>query len=170
MVRISHIVAMANNRVIGYQNQLPWYIKGELAWFKKNSLHKPVIMGRKTWESLPKKPLPERDNIILTKNRDYKAKGALICHSWQAAYELAQKKAQDEITIIGGSELFIYSLPFINKLYLTHIDAEPQGDAFYPDIDLSQWNMTYQAKGPYAEASSQYPQGYGCHFYIYERD
>ncbi|MFK7867179.1 MAG: dihydrofolate reductase [Alphaproteobacteria bacterium] len=174
---ITHVVAIAKNGVIGNKGALPWHIKGELQWFKRHTVGKPVIMGRKTWESLPKKPLIDRLNIILTRDRDFKLDdndndGAVICHDLDAALAAASAHAQaisaPEIAIIGGGELYQQTLPLCGRLYLTRIDISPAGDAFYPDLKMDNWHETYSETGPTAAPTIDHPNGFGCTFKIYD--
>lgn len=133
---ISCIVALGTTtNIIGNNNKLIWNIPDDLIRFKKITLHHPVIMGRKTWESIPQKyrPLPERTNIVLTHQDNFEAPGALIVSSLEEALEMAQKNNPDEIFIIGGEQLYKQTLPHTDKLYLTLIDSNKIGDTFFPD-------------------------------------
>ncbi len=170
---LCHVVAVAKNQVIGIDNRLPWHIPGELKWFKQHTLGKPVIMGRKTWDSLPKKPLPERLNIILTRNQSFVAEGATIVHTLTEALEIANQYSIDnnsaEIAIIGGGDLFTQTLERCDRLYYTEIDLAPTASnpdliAYYPKVDWRKWNLTNELQGPVHP-----DHGYGCYFKIYER-
>ncbi|MDR3507408.1 MAG: dihydrofolate reductase [Caulobacteraceae bacterium] len=140
-------VARARNGVIGRDGTLPWRLKSDLALFKATTLFKPVIMGRKTWESLPKRPLPGRMNIVLTRDGSYEeskmAKGALICERFEEAVQIAREQAEEdgaaEICVIGGAALFELALPKARRIYLTEVDAEPPGDVCFPPFDESAW-------------------------------
>jgi dihydrofolate reductase len=126
------------NRALGKDNQLIWHIPEDLKRFKALTLGHPVIMGRKTWESLPEKfrPLPGRQNIVITRQNDYHAEGAIVSNSLEDAIISAQKtEGVDELFIIGGGELYKEALPFANKLYLTLIDEEKEGDVFFPAFE-----------------------------------
>ncbi|MWN06160.1 type 3 dihydrofolate reductase [Gilliamella sp. Pas-s95] len=143
---LSIIVAMAHNRVIGLNNQMPWHLPADLAWFKKNTINKPVIMGRKTFESIGR-PLPNRHNIIIS--RQAAIGSHTIPHvSWvqsiEAAILLAQTRHVDEAFIIGGGNIYQQALPLVDRLYLTHIDAELQGDTYFPDYLSEQWQVIHQ--------------------------
>ncbi|WP_043319455.1 dihydrofolate reductase [Microbulbifer sp. HZ11] len=132
---VAMIVAMARNRAIGRGNALPWKISGDLQFFKRTTLGKPVIMGRKTFESIGR-PLPGRVNIVVTRNPDWQAEGVEVVPSLEAALELADRRAQaermDELMVIGGAEIYRQALPLATRLYITEVDAEVEGDAFFP--------------------------------------
>ncbi|MDP3402720.1 MAG: dihydrofolate reductase [bacterium] len=124
-----------HNRVIGCKGDLLWHIPDDLKRFKALTLGHPVIMGRRTWESLPEKvrPLPGRTNIVVTRDNDYRAQGALIAHSFPEAISLARNaEGASEIFVAGGTEIYQCALPFTTNLYLTVIDDEKEGDAFFP--------------------------------------
>ncbi len=133
---ISIIVAMAENRVIGNGNALPWHLPADLKHFKARTLGKPIIMGRKTWESLPGK-LPDRTHIIITANPDYAVDGCEVVHSLDAALEAAG--AVPEVMIVGGATLYAQALPLADRLYLTIVETEVEGDASFPEFDQLQW-------------------------------
>lgn len=139
---LSMIVAMSNNRVIGVDNQLPWRIPEDLKHFKAKTLGKPVIMGRKTYESIGR-PLPGRLNLVVTRNSNWSAEGVQVYLSPELAVDAALKHAAeqrlDEVMIIGGAQLYQDLLPVVNKLYVTHVDVTIDGDAFFPEIDASIW-------------------------------
>lgn len=136
---IKIIVAIGRDGSIGKEGNLIWNLPGDLKRFKSITMGYPVVMGRKTWESLPKKPLPGRLNIIMTRNKDFKAEGALICHSVD---EVLKSIDADEIFIIGGAEIYRMFLPFATKLLLTMVEDEcPEADAVL-EIDFSEWKET----------------------------
>ncbi|AAZ97992.1 dihydrofolate reductase [Thiobacillus denitrificans ATCC 25259] len=130
--RVSVIAALAKNRVIGIENRLPWRLPEDLAHFKALTLDHPVLMGRKTFESLGR-PLPRRTNVVITRNADYRPDGCLVAASMPAAIALCQ--GADEIFFIGGAELYAQAIPLADRLYLTEVDAEPEGDAWFPEFD-----------------------------------
>ncbi len=130
--RVSVIAALAKNRVIGIENRLPWRLPEDLAHFKALTLDHPVLMGRKTFESLGR-PLPRRTNVVITRNADYRPDGCLVAASIPAAIALCQ--GTDEIFFIGGAELYAQAIPLADRLYLTEVDAEPAGDAWFPEFD-----------------------------------
>ena len=136
---LSAIVAMDNNRLIGKNDQLPWHLPADLRYFKQTTMGKPVIMGRKTYESIGK-PLPGRDNIILTQQIDYQAPHCLVVHRLADALALPVIQQAEESFIIGGVHVYQSALAFCDRLYITFINGEFDGDMFFPDVDLSQWN------------------------------
>ena len=136
---LSQIVAIGRNRVIGAGNALPWRLPDDLAHFKRLTLGKPVLMGRKAWESLGR-PLPGRDNLVITRNPGYHAAGARVFASLDTA--LAACSDAPEIMLIGGAELYAQTLPICDRLYLTEVDAAPDGDAFFPALDPADWRET----------------------------
>jgi dihydrofolate reductase len=133
---ISLVVAMARNHVIGRDNALPWRLPEDLKHFKATTLGKPVLMGRKTFESIGK-PLPGRTNLVLTRATDWKADGAVVAHSVDEA--LASVANSTEVAVIGGAEVFQLLLPKASRIYLTRIHADIPGDTVFPPLDLSQW-------------------------------
>jgi len=134
--RISIIAALAENRVIGRDNRLPWHLPADLGRFKALTMGKPMLMGRRTWESLPG-PLPGRPHLVLTRDPDYRADGCRIVHSLKEALEAADDAP--ELMVIGGAELYAQALPLADRLYLTLIQASPDGDAFFPEYDPGDW-------------------------------
>ncbi|MDP3766003.1 MAG: type 3 dihydrofolate reductase [Nanoarchaeota archaeon] len=133
---ISLIAAIGKNNVIGKDNSLPWKLPEDMKRFKELTSGKPVVMGRKTFESIGK-PLPNRTNIVITKNKNYKAKGCIVVHSSDEALNAA--KGNKEIMIIGGEQIFKEFLPIANKMYLTFIDADFDGDAYFPEYKKNEW-------------------------------
>ena len=140
--RIAFVVAVARNGVIGRQGQLPWRIASDLKRFKAITMGKPIIMGRKTWESLPRRPLPGRPNIVVTRDRHYLADGAAVVASIDEAVAEARRTASGEICVIGGSEIFREMLPMTERLYLTEVDLAPEGDVYFPPLDPKEWQET----------------------------
>ena len=144
---ISLVVARGRNGVIGRDGDLPWRLRSDLQRFKAVTIGKPCLMGRKTWESLPLKPLPGRLNLVLTRDQSYEAegmsKGALVCATLDEAIEIARETAEedgvDEICIIGGTAIFAAALPRAGRLYITEVEAEPDGDAVFPPFDEKAW-------------------------------
>ncbi len=135
------IAAVARNGVIGKDNRLPWHLPADLKHFKELTTGHAVIMGRKTWESLPAKfrPLPGRGNIVVTRNGAFRAEGAIVCTSLADAIAAA---SGDEAFVIGGAELYKAALPLADRLQLTEIDAEYEGDTWFPAIDGDRWRET----------------------------
>ena len=143
MIGLALVVARAANGVIGRDGDLPWRLRSDLALFKANTLGKPVIMGRKTWDSLPRKPLPGRMNIVLTRDQSFEPAGAVVSDNWSEAVQIAKEQAADdgagEVCVIGGRALFELALPKAKRLYLTEVAAEVEGDVHFPAFDESAW-------------------------------
>jgi dihydrofolate reductase len=137
--RISLVVAVAENGVIGQRGALPWRIPDDLKRFKALTMGKPIVMGRKTWDSLPRKPLAGRTNIVITRNRDFRDEGASVVHSFADAIGLGSATGADEIAVIGGEAIFAAALPLAQIIHLTEVAATLEGDAFMPAIDRTQW-------------------------------
>ena len=133
---IALIAAMGRNRVIGHQGKIPWRLPADMQHFKRTTMGKPILMGRKTWESLPG-VLPGRRNIVMTRNRDYVAEGADIVSGIEAAMAITPEAS--ELMVIGGQQLYEQILPSANTLYLTEIDADFEGDAWFPEFDPDSW-------------------------------
>jgi dihydrofolate reductase len=133
---VSLVVAMARNHVIGRDNALPWRLPADLKHFKEVTWGKPILMGRKTFQSIGK-PLPGRSNLVLTRDRGWKAEGVLVVHSLNEALEHVQDAP--ELAGIGGAEVFQVLMPLASRIHLTRIDADIPGDTVFPPIDYSQW-------------------------------
>ena len=140
MSRISLVVAVSRNGVIGRAGGLPWHISSDLKRFKAITMGKPLIMGRKTWESLPKKPLPGRRNIVITRQKNYQAEGAVIVADVASA--LAAAGEVEEICVIGGGEIFTEFFAQADRIYLTEVDLEVGGDTRFPSLEPAQWVET----------------------------
>jgi len=138
-MRRSLVVAMSRNRVIGRDNRLPWRLPADLAFFKRVTMGHPVIMGRRTYESIGK-PLPGRLNIVVSGQADYDAPGCTVVHSMDAAYRAAGDAS--EVAIIGGNAIFAAALPDADTIYLTEVDAEVEGDVFFPPFDRARYRET----------------------------
>ncbi|NOS89893.1 MAG: dihydrofolate reductase [Methylococcaceae bacterium] len=136
-MKISLIVAMAHNRVIGLNNQMPWHLSADLKNFKKITLGSPILMGRKTFESIGR-PLPGRTNIIISRNLAYQQPGCLIANNLENALQIACQNA-DEVFVIGGAELYKSLLPVANTLYMTLIHQDFTGDTWFPAWDNHSW-------------------------------
>ena len=149
MATVSLIVAYSRNRVIGKDNQLPWKLPGDLAHFKRQTLGKPIIMGRKTWLSLGR-PLPGRTNIVVSRSGEGDFNGAVLVDSLEAAFAAAFDAAGnvDEVCIIGGAQLYADALPMVNKIIATEINTEIEGDAFFPKLDQDVWVETDRQPQP----------------------
>ncbi|ATW34682.1 MULTISPECIES: type 3 dihydrofolate reductase [Candidatus Williamhamiltonella] len=137
---ISLIAAMAQNRVIGLNNKMPWHLPLDFAWFKKNTLHKPVIMGRKTFDSLGR-ALPGRMNIVMTR-QGIASPGVIGVSSMEKALKAAQDAP--EVMVIGGAEIYRQFLPQANRLYLTEVLKNIEGDTYFPEYEQQQWEMVFQ--------------------------
>ena len=137
-MKISLIVAMATNRAIGLDNKMPWHLSADLKKFKAITMGSPIVMGRKTYESIGR-PLPGRSNIIISRNLDYQQTDCLVFNDIKTAIAASSKEA-DEIFIIGGAELYKATLPLADNLYLTLINQEFTGDTFFPEIDFKAWS------------------------------
>ena len=166
-MKLSLIVAAANNNVIGRNNELPWHLPQDLKYFKSVTLGKPVIMGRKTFESIGK-PLPGRTNIVVTRQNEWKVAGVLVAQSLQNALEIAdqfrveQHQLSDEVMVIGGAEIYRHALPLADRVYLTRIEVDIPGDAHFPALPASEWKLVSEIAGD-ASASLKHS------FLVYER-
>ena len=151
------IVARARNGVIGRDGALPWRLPAEMALFKATTMGKPIIMGRKTWDSFPRKPLPGRTNIVLTRDGSFEAAGAVVCENLTEALQIAREQAEDdgatEVCVIGGAALYELALPKAKRLYLTEVEADVEGDAVFPYIDESQWREVRREAHPADDAN-----------------
>ena len=152
---LSLIVAMSTNRVIGINNALPWHLPNDLKYFKQVTMGKPIIMGRNTFESIGR-PLPGRRNIVITRNPDYQAEGIDVVSSLDAAIQLGEDicliDGHEEVMVIGGAQIYELTLPQADRLYITHVDAEIEGDAFFPEVDWQHYRNVgeeaFSAAGP----------------------
>jgi dihydrofolate reductase len=152
-VRIALVVAIARNGVIGRDNALPWRLPDEMAHFRRVTMGKPVVMGRRTWESL-RKPLAGRANIVVTSRPGYEAAGAIVVHSLEEAWRAAGHA--DEVCVIGGTTLYAETLPIADVIYLTEVDADVEGDTRFPGFDRRKWEETEVARHP-ADDRHAYP-------------
>ncbi len=144
-VGIILVVAVAENGVIGRDNALPWRIRSDLRYFRSVTMNKPVVMGRKTYESIGK-PLPGRTNIVVTRQADFAEPGVLVAGGIEQALSAARgdalRRGSNEIAVIGGTEIFVQTLPLADRIALTLVHASPQGDTFFPQIDAAVWCET----------------------------
>ena len=161
MARVSLIVAMARNRVIGRGNRIPWHLPDDLKRFKALTMNHHIVMGRKTWESI-NRLLPGRTTVIVTRNSQFAVAGAKIARSVEDA--LQQCGDDPEIFVIGGEQIFRAALPYAQRLYLSAIDADVAGDTYMPPIDLSAWQLTHEET--HAAAA---PRALPWRFLIYDR-
>ena len=138
------IAAFANNRVIGRDNQMPWHLPADLKHFKATTLGKPIIMGRRTWDSLGR-PLPGRLNLVISRQPELRLEGAEVFASLEAALlradGWAREHGSEELMVIGGAQLYEQALPQASRLYLTRIDLDPEGDAWFPELTEEQWQQ-----------------------------
>lgn len=159
MTRISIIAAMASNRVIGIENRLPWRLPADLQHFKQLTLGHHIVMGRKTWESLPGK-LPGRPHVVITRDPGYRAEGALVVHSLEEAVAAAEDDS--EIFFIGGENLYRQALALAGRIYLTEIQQDFAGDAWFPEFDRGIWRETARNR--------QESNGLAYHFVTYDKE
>lgn len=150
------VVAMARNRVIGRSNSLPWHLPADLKFFKRITQGKPLLMGRRTFESIGR-PLPERRNIVITENRDYRAPGCLVVHSLSAA--LAAAGPAPQAMVIGGASLYQQTLPQAAGIYLTQVEADIPGDTYFPEFDRTKWQEVWRENHP-ADVRHAYPYSF----------
>lgn len=158
---ISLIAAMTPERVIGLEGRMPWHLPADLRWFKENTLNKPVIMGRATWDSIGK-PLPQRHNIVITRQKGLILSGATIVHSLEQALELVPH--EPEVMIIGGGQLYAQAVPLAQRLYLTTVQAQLMGDTFFPAVNFQEWSSLFSI---YCPAPNE--QSFACRFEILHR-
>tara|TARA_Y100000780_G_scaffold43653_1_gene35986 strand:- start:47 stop:556 length:510 start_codon:yes stop_codon:yes gene_type:complete len=160
-IKLALIAAMARNRVIGRDNAMPWHLPEDLRYFKAKTLGKPIVMGRKTFDSLGR-PLPGRTNIVVSRQADLTLDGAQVFASIDDALNAARQQAQadgvDEVMVIGGDNLYRQTLERADRIYLTRIDSEPEGDAWFPDFDEQAWTLA-------SERAVAAGEGYPAHVY-----
>ena len=161
MTILSMIVATANGYIIGKDNDMPWHLPADLAYFKKITLGKPVIMGRKTFESIGR-PLPGRHNVVISRDSSYQAEGVDTVTTVDAA--LALVKEADEVMVIGGGAIYQHCLPAATRLYITHIDADIAGDTKFPAYDVNIWKQVSSEKRIADEKNK-----YDLNFCVYEK-
>ena len=148
---ITLIAAVARNGVIGRNGDLPWRLKSDLAFFKRTTLGHPIVMGRRTHESIGRRPLPKRTNIVVTRNADYAAPGCVVVDGLEAALAAARAEGAAELFIVGGAQLYREALPRAKRLLLSLVDASPDGETFFPWLDPSAWDaqtLEHHAAGP----------------------
>lgn len=163
---ISAIVALGDNNVIGKDNALIWHLPADMKFFKDKTTGHCIITGRKNYESIPLKfrPLPNRTNIIITRQVDYNAPGAIVVDSIDSALEKVRQCGDEEIFIIGGAEIFRQSMHLVDRLYVTHIYHSFEGDVFFPEINMDEWKETERRKG-IVDEKNIYPHD----FIVYDR-
>ena len=146
---ISYVVAVSRNGVIGREGGLPWHISSDLKRFKEITMGKPVVMGRKTWESLPRKPLPGRRNLVITRQRGFVPEGAEVAATPEEALRLAGDAP--EVAVIGGGEIYRLFWPLVDRLYLTEVDLEVEGDTQFPPVSPDEWREVGRELHPRGE-------------------
>lgn len=168
-MHIAIYVAIAANGVIGRDGDLPWRLSTDLKRFKAGTMGKPIIMGRKTWESFPKHPLPGRLNIVVTRDKTYRAEGGETAPSLEAAITLATARARcmtnvDELCVIGGGQIYAQALPLADRLYITHVLASVDGDTVFPPVDPEIWRLLTTEEHPAGDKDS-----HATRYAVYER-
>lgn len=166
-MKISLIAAMAKDRVIGINNSLPWKLPADMQWFRKHTLGKPIIMGRKTFESFGGRALPDRTNIIITRDKNYQVDvEAVIVHSIEEALQVAADSGTDvqEVMIIGGASFYEQMLELANRFYVTKVEGEFEGDAWFPDYEKLNWTEISREEHVADDKNS-----YNCSFIILEK-
>lgn len=160
---VSAIVAIARNRVIGRDDEIPWRLSADMKYFKRKTMGHHVLMGRKTFQSIGR-PLPGRTNIVITRDPFFVASNVLVARSVEEGLSIALDNGEEEAFIIGGSQIYTQSRPYWDRLFLTVIDAEVEGDKFFPEIDLTDWRCLSAEAHPADENNE-----YSFTFYVYER-
>lgn len=167
MTEISLVVAVASNRVIGANGGLPWRVKADLRKFRAVTMGKPMIMGRKTYDSIGR-PLDGRDNVVVTRRKEFSADGVVVANTvdegLELADELARARSINEICVIGGGEIFAATLPLAARLHVTHIAAAPEGDVLFPEIGPSDWLEVSRELLPFSDGDSA-----AAAYAVYER-
>ncbi|MBX5437934.1 MAG: dihydrofolate reductase [Thermoflavifilum sp.] len=158
------MVAAAHHNVIGQDNIMPWHLPADLKYFKQTTWGKPLIMGRKTFDSMGGKALPGRPHIVITRQAQWSAPGVEVVHHLADALEAAAKYRTDEVFITGGAEIFQLAWPYLQRIYLTRIEADIAGNRFFPEIDPQQWQLIREQ---YRAADPQNP--YAMCFQVWER-
>jgi len=165
--RISLIAAVARNNVIGADQDIPWRIPSDFAWFRRTTMGKPMVMGRKQFETFPAQ-LPGRPHIVVTRQKNYAPQGVTVCHSLDEALDAARGMAQasgaEEVMVIGGGDIYAQALIRADRLYISHVDLEPAGDVRFPPIDPAAWQVVAE---PEITPSERDPAAYRIK--IYER-
>ncbi|TVR76639.1 MAG: dihydrofolate reductase [Saprospirales bacterium] len=162
-MRISTIVAVAANNVIGHENQIPWYLPADLKYFKRTTLNHHILMGRKNYLSIGR-PLPKRVNIVVTRDVFFNASGTIVVHSIEEGIEIARQAKETELFIIGGGEIYRQCMPITDRIYLTEIKTEAAGDVYFPEIDEQSWGLVSEERHEPDEKNK-----YAYTFKIYDR-
>lgn len=163
---VSLIAALSKNRVIGRNNDLPWHLPDDMKYFMQTTKGHHTIMGRKNYDSIPEKfrPLPNRTNIVATRQEGFKAPGCLVVNTLEKGLEIASGNGEQEVFIIGGSDIYALGIPYARRLYLTEIDAVIEGDTFFPDVDIKEWREVSRKPHP-----SDARHLYRFDFVVYEK-
>lgn len=157
---VSIIVAVADNGIIGRGNALPWHLPDDLKWFKKTTMGRPLVMGRKTFDSIGR-PLPGRANIVMTRDAAWTAEGVTVVHTFDQAMKAARHAAAEsdipegEVMVIGGADVFVRALPVADRLYLTEVHQRPDGDVYFPPFDRLEWQEISRSAGQVDAAGNQ---------------
>lgn len=159
---ISLIWAMDENRLIGVENRLPWKLPADMKWFRRHTLGKPIIMGRKTFDSFGGRALPERSNIVVTRDKNYQADGALVVYSIEEALQAAGDA--EEVMIIGGASFYEQLLPRAERLYITQVHGKFEGDAWFPEFEMDEWQEVTRE-----DHTADEKNAYDCTFLRFER-
>lgn len=148
---IAMIAAVARNNVIGADGGIPWKIPGDMAFFKRTTMGKPIVMGRKQYETVGR-PLPGRTNIVITRQPGYAPEGVIVVGSLEQALEkgreIADRDGVDEVMVIGGGEIYAQAMPLARRLYISHVDLAPEGDVLFPAIDPATWQVVAEPEVP----------------------
>lgn len=163
---ISLIAALTKNRVIGKNNNLPWHLPDDMKYFMQTTKEHHVIMGRKNYESIPEKfrPLPNRTNIVVTRQKNFTAPGCHIVHTLEAGIDMARREGEKELFIIGGSEIYDLGMAYADQLYLTEIDTILEGDTYFPPINKEEWK---ELSRTHHEADARH--AYSFDFVVYKK-
>jgi dihydrofolate reductase len=162
---VAAIAAIDKNLAIGKDNDVPWHLPDDLKYFKRKTLNHHIIMGRKTFESIGYKPLPRRTNIVVTRNPFFVATNCLVVGSVEEGLNIAREHGEEEAFILGGGDIYRLSLPYLDRIYLTEIDAEVEGaEVFFPAFDSTKWKLVSSEPHP---ADSQHEFSFS--FNVYER-
>lgn len=159
-MRLNLIVAMDKNRVIGNKNKLPWNIPKELGYVRDKTLGKTIVMGRKNFESIGR-VLPNRANVVLTRDEDYYIEGCRVLNDYKEVLELSK---EEDIYIFGGSQIYDLFIPYVDRMYITVIDYEFAGDTFFPNVDMKDWEMVSKIKG-----DKDVNNNCDYNYYVYDR-
>jgi dihydrofolate reductase len=159
-VTLSLIVAMAKNRAIGIGNRMPWHLPADFAYFRQTTMGHPVIMGRKTFDSIGR-PLPGRRNLVISRNPDFRAAGVELVHSLDEALNMTR---DDEPFVIGGATLYTEALPHAQRIHVTEVDATPEADTYFPVLDMNQWCEVSRQHHPADEKNA-----HGMAFVVFDR-